>query len=224
MSTIGKLFGSSPFSQIQLHMSQVAKCVSKLKEALDAMQQGRFDELEDMYQQVSSLEHQADQIKDDIRNRLIRRLLMTVDRSEILEIVALQDSLADTAEDLCVVMTMKKLPIFDDFRDDLKKFIELNLESFAVVEQMIAQIDELIDAGFGGPGGERIRAMAHDVAYAEHQADLVQAQLLKKLYAHDQQFSIGEFHLWMRLTSLLSRISNNSENLANRILKTLSIK
>jgi hypothetical protein len=48
--------------------------------------------------------------------------------------------------------------------------------------------------------------------------------LLKKLYAHDQQFSIGEFHLWMRLTSLLSRISNNSENLANRILKTLSIK
>ena len=89
---------------------------------------------------------------------------------------------------------------------------------------MISQLDELIDSGLGGPSGERIRVMAHDVAYAEHQADLVQAQLLKKLYDHDQEFSIGEFHLWMRLTRLLSGISNNSENLANRLLKTLSIK
>ena len=224
MSTIGKLFGSSPFSQIQLHMSQVAKCVNKLNEALEVLQQGDFDKLEGFSQQASQLEHQADQIKDDIRNRLIRRFFMPIDRSEILEIVALQDSLADTAEDLCVVMTMKKLPIFDDFREDLKKFIDLNLESFSVVEQMIAQLDELIDSGLGGPSGERIRAMAHDVAYAEHQADLVQAQLLKKLYDHDQEFSIGEFHLWMRLTRLLSGISNNSENLANRLLKTLSIK
>ena len=224
MSTIGKLFGRSPFSQIQLHMNQVAKCINKLIEALAAMQQGEFEKLEPLASEVSRLEHQADQIKNDIRNRLLKRFFMPIDRSEVLEIVALQDSLADAAEDLCVVMTMKKLPIFDSFRDEFKKLIEFNLQAFHGVEKIIALLDELLESGFGGPEGERIRAMAHDVAYAEHQADLVQAKLLKSLYALDTEFSVGEFHLWMRVTRILSRISNVSENLANKILKTLSIK
>jgi uncharacterized protein Yka (UPF0111/DUF47 family) len=49
-------------------------------------------------------------------------------------------------------------------------------------------------------------------------------QLLKKVYAHDGDFSIGEFHLWMRVTRVLSRLSNLAENHANRVLKTLSLK
>lgn len=224
MSTIGKLFGSSPFSQIQLHMGQVAKCIAKLAEALEAMQAGEFERLENYAQQVSQLEHQADQIKGDIRNRLHRRFFMPIERSEIHEILTIQDRLADTAEDICIVLTMKRLPIFDSFRESLREFIRLNLEAYGVVEQMIAQLDELVEAGFGGPEGEKIRKLGHEVAYVEHQADLVQGQLLKKLYEHDSEFSIGEFHLWMRVTRLLSGLSNQSENLAERLLKTLSLK
>ena len=36
--------------------------------------------------------------------------------------------------------------------------------------------------------------------------------------------TIGQFHLWMRLTNVLSQISNNSEDLANKVLRTLSFK
>jgi predicted phosphate transport protein (TIGR00153 family) len=152
MSTIGKLFGRSPFSQIQQHMEQVSKCIDKMSEAIDAVKSGQFDLLDNLSTEVSQLEHQADQIKDDIRERLLKRFFMPIDRSEVLEILSLQDSLADTAEDVCKV------------------------------------------------------------------------QLLKKIYAHDKDFSVGEFHLWMRVTRVLSRLANVSENLADRILKTLSLK
>ena len=224
MSTIGKLFGSSPFAQIQLHMKQVGRCIEKMTEALEAMQRGEFDKLEGLAAEVSHREHAADQIKQDIRNRLVKRFFMPVDRSDVLDIVSMQDSLADTAEDLCVVMTMKQVPILDECREDFSELIRHNLEAFSVVSQIVLQLDELIESGFGGPEGEKIRSMAQDVAFAEHQADMVQASLLKKLYANDTQFTVGEFHLWMRITRILSRISNISENLANRILKTLSIK
>ena len=36
MSTIGKLLGRSPFNLLQRHMEQVAKCVDKMDELLDA--------------------------------------------------------------------------------------------------------------------------------------------------------------------------------------------
>ena len=224
MSTIGKLFGRSPFSQIQLHMEQVTKCIDKMAEALDAAKTGQSESLDQLSSEVSKLEHQADQIKDDIRERLLKRFFMPIDRSEVLEILSLQDSLADTAEDVCKVLTLKRLPFPDDLRGDFDRFVGLNIEACQICGAIINQMDELIESGFGGVEAERIRGLAKDTAFAEHQADLVQMQLLKKIYAHDTDFSAGEFHLWMRVTRVLSRLANVSENLADRILKTLSLK
>ncbi len=224
MSTIGKLFGRSPFSQIQQHMDQVSKCIKKMDEAIEAVKSGQFDELDRISSEVSDLEHQADQIKNDVRSRMLKRVFMPIDRAEVLEILSLQDSLADTAEDVCKVLTLKPLPFPDDIKQDFDQFVELNLQAYEVAAAVIGQLDELIESGFGGVEAERIRGLAKDAAFAEHQADRVQIQLLKKLYAHDTDMSVGEFHLWMRVTRVLSRVSNTSENLANRVLKTLSLK
>ena len=224
MSTIGNLFGRSPFSQIQQHMCQVGKCIEKMCEALDALQDGEPEKLDMFATEVSQLEHQADQIKTDVRNRLLRRFFMPIDRSDVLEILSLQDSIADTAEDVCVVLTMKPLPFPDEFREDFVTFRELNIKAFHIVADIINELDELIESGFGGAEAEKIRRMAHDAAFAEHQCDLVQIQLLKKIYALDTQMTVGEFHLWMRMTRVLGRISNLAENLAARVLKTLSLK
>lgn len=224
MSTIGKLFGRSPFGQIQTHMEHVVKCVEKMIEAVNLMSQGEFEKLDEMAYEVSRLEHHADQLKSDIRNQLLRRFFMPIQPSEVLEILSLQDSLADTAEDVCKVMTLKKLPFPDGMREDFDEFVRLNHKAFQGVATIMTELDELIESGFGGAEGERIRSMAHEVAVAEHQADVVQLKLLKTLYANDAEMSVGQFHLWMRLTRVLSGISNVSENLANRVLKTLSIK
>lgn len=205
-------------------MVQVSKCITRMSDALAAVESGEFESIAGISSEVSKLEHQADQIKDDIRERLLKRFFMPIDRSEVLEILSLQDSLADTAEDVCKVLTIRKLPFPDDIREDFEKLVELNVHACNVCASIIKQMDELIDAGFGGTEAERIRGLAKDAALAEHQADLVQMQLLKKLYGHDTDFSVGEFHLWMRVTRVLSRLGNISENLANRILKTLSLK
>ncbi len=224
MSTIGKLFGRSPFSQMQMHMEHVSQCVQKMKLAIDTMVAGRYEELDDLAYEVSRLEHHADEVKNDIRNQLLRRFFMPIDKSEVLDILSLQDALADTAEDVCKVITLKKLPFHDGVRELFDEFVEINMKAFTLVSDIISELDELIESGFGGVEAEKIRNLAHDVAVAEHQADLIQLKLLKELYKNDENMTVGEFHLWMRVTRVLSQISNHSENLANKILKTLSFK
>ena len=76
MSTIGKLFGRSPFSQIQQHMDQVNKCIDKMSEVITAAKEGKFEVIEELTYEVSKLEHQADQIKDDIRESLLKSCLL----------------------------------------------------------------------------------------------------------------------------------------------------
>ena len=224
MSTIGKLFGRSPFGQIQTHMDQVARCIHQMSKAIELLTDGQFDQLESMASEVSQMEHQADQIKVDIRNHLLRRFFMPIDRAETLEILSMQDSLADTAEDVCKVITLKQLPFPDGMREEFQNFVSLNLKAFDLVAAIIRELDELIESGFGGPEAEKIRALAHDVAFTEHQADECLLRLLKIIYRNDKMMSPGEFHLWMRLTRVVNRIANTSENLANRIMRTMSIK
>jgi predicted phosphate transport protein (TIGR00153 family) len=224
MSTIGKLFGRSPFGQMKQHMEHVAQCVKKMAEALTAVQSGRYDSLDELAEEASQLEHQADEVKNDIRNRLLKRVFMPIDRSEVLEILSLQDSLADTAEDVCRVLTFKRLPIPASVSKDFNEFIEHNLNAFQVAYSIVRQLDELIESGFGGMEAERIRGLASQTAFAEHQADMVQVKLLKMIYSMESELSFTEFHLWMRLTNVLSEISNLSEDLAERVLKTLSLK
>ena len=224
MSTIGKLFGRSPFHLVQRHMNQVSKCIDRMNDALDAFSAGAFDQLGPLAKEVSKLEHQADQIKDDVRNHLFRRFFMPVDRSQVLEVLSLQDQIADTAEDICVLLTMKQILIHAEFADGFRKFRDLNFKTFQLAVSIIDQLDELVETGFGGAEADKIRTIAHDVAFHEHQVDVVQQELLHKIYAMDDRMSMGEFYLWMQITRTLSVVSNTSENLADRILMTLSLK
>jgi uncharacterized protein Yka (UPF0111/DUF47 family) len=47
---------------------------------------------------------------------------------------------------------------------------------------------------------------------------------VRGIYARDTEFSVGEFHLWMRLTMTMSGLSNTAENLADSISMVLDMK
>jgi len=205
-------------------MDQVARCVSKMIEALDAFEQQKFDSLPGFAQEVSRLEHEADQIRDDIRNHLLRRFFMPIDRGQVLRILSQQDSLADTAEDICVLLTMKSICIPEDLQESFRKYRTLSSQSVDLVGSIIDQLDELVETGFGGAEAEKIRSLAHEVAFTEHQADVVAHEFVRGIYARDSELTPGEFHLWMRLTRTLSQLSNTAENLADSITMVLDMK
>lgn len=93
--------------------------------------------------------------------------------------------------------------------DDL---VKQNIDAFEAAASIIRELDELMESGFGGAEGEKILAMAHTVAIAEHQSDLIQVKLLKKICEHEANMSVGEFHLWMRFTRNISRESQSGSD------------
>ncbi|MDB4458883.1 DUF47 family protein, partial [bacterium] len=62
---------------------------------------------------------------------------MPIDRSEVLEILSLQDSLADTAEDVCKVLTLKRLPFPEDLVEDFDKFVGFNIKACEICASII---------------------------------------------------------------------------------------
>jgi uncharacterized protein len=224
MLTILSLFGRSPFAPLQSHMECVGYCVHRLLDLFDALEKKDYTRLEKIADEISNLEHDADLIKNDIRNHLPKSLFLPIDRSNLLEILSIQDSIADKVEDVAVLMTLKPLELLPIFKDEFRLFLHKNIEAFDEANLIIKELHELVESSFGGMEAKKVREMVDRVAYREHEADLIQRQLLKKFFNAEEQLNYITFHLWQRLFENIASISNYSENLAYRIRTTLELK
>ena len=224
MRSIAKLFGRSPFVPLQVHMDKVADCVQKTTAVVDAALVSDTQRVSALAEEISTLEHAADEVKHDIQSQLPRGLFLAVDRARLLEVLGIQDNIADKAENLGSLLTLKVLTVPAGFDEQVRRFLAKNLEAFEAARGIVHELDELLETGFGGAEAERVVQMVHRVAELEHEADRLQHELLKHLFAHEDEFSHGTFYLWTRILRQISEISNLSERLANRIRTLLIVK
>lgn len=224
MLNIARLFGKSPFAPLQSHMKKVALCVERLSDIFNALSKMDMEKIEKLVADLSRMEHEADLTKNDIRNHLPKSLFLPIDRAHFLEILAVQDSIADKAEDVGNLLTLRPLEIFRNFTEDLVAFFRKNELVFLDAKQIIEEIDELLESSFGGIEAEKVKSMVEQTAYKEHEADKMRQLLMKQLFTHGGALSVPAFFLWMRLIEEVGAISHLSERLANRIRMVLELK
>ncbi len=225
MLTILSLFGRSPFAPLKSHMESVSRCVLKLRQLFEAVEAMDNNAVERIAVEISEQEHLADLTKNDIRNHLTKKsLFLPIDRGNLLKILSIQDSIADKAEDVAVVTTLKPMKILPSFKEDFYLFLDKNIEAFNGVHQIILELNDLLESSFGGLEAERVKSMVDDVAFKEHEVDLIQRQLLRQFYNDEGQMSYGAFYQWQKVFEALGAISNLSENLAESVRLTLVLK
>ncbi len=224
MLNIARLFGKSPFAPLQSHMKKVALCVERLSDIFKALSKMDMEKIEKLSADLSQMEHEADLTKNDIRNHLPKSLFLPIDRAHFLEILSVQDSIADKAEDIGILLTLRPLENFGNFHEEFIALFAKNQLVFLDAKRIIEEIDELLESSFGGIEAEKVKSMVEQTAYQEYEADKMQKMLMKQLYTHGEGLSVPSFNLWMRLIEEVGAISHLSERLANRIRMILELK
>lgn len=224
MLNIARLFGKSPFAPLQSHMKKVSLCIERLSDIFNALPKMEMEKIEKLAADLSRMEHEADLTKNDIRNHLPKSLFLPIDRAHFLEILAVQDSIADKAEDIGILLTLRPLESFRNFTEDLIAFFRKNELAFLDAKQIIEEVDELLESSFGGIEAEKVKSMVEQTAYKEHEADKMRQMLTKQLFTHGDALSVPSFFLWMRLIEEVGAISHLAERLANRIRMILELK
>ena len=105
------LFAKSPFGPLEEHSKKVRSCVEMVPELFASLEKGDHEGLVRATEVLSKLEHEADLIKNEIRNHLPRSILLPVDRADLLTLLKEQDGIADAAEDVAVLLSMRWLPM-----------------------------------------------------------------------------------------------------------------
>ncbi len=205
-------------------MEDVNECVNKVKEIFEALEKNDFESISRISKEISKLEAKADTTKHELRNHLPSSLFMPISKGALLEILSLQDDIADDCEDIGVLLTLKELTLKEVFKDDFKSFLKKNLETYELIKVIIEEFDNLLETSFTGSEAEKVKSMVSKVALKEHEADLSQRQLLKNIFSNEEQFSHGEFQLWLSVMREIKTLSNTSEKLAHRIRNLLDLE
>ncbi|MBT4583618.1 MAG: TIGR00153 family protein [Phycisphaerae bacterium] len=224
VNAMARLFGRSPFVPLQLHLDKVADCVEAAFSLLERIREGEDPNVEETAREISKLEHKADLVKNDIRNNLPRGLFLAIDRGQLLEILGLQDSIADKAEDIGILMSLRSAKMLDSLVEPFGEYIKENKDAFHKARDVMRELDALIESGFGGVEATRVVEMVDGVAEAEHNCDIMQRKLMKLVLDHEDELSVGHFFVWQRLLHEIAGISNYSEKLANRVRMLLTLK
>lgn len=224
LGTILNLFGKSPFAPLQSHIEKVSACVHLLAPLFDALEKKDYITVERIANEIAEIEHQADITKNHIRNHLPKSLFLAIDRGQLLEILSAQDKIADMAEDVAVLVSLKQIELPASFSAEFKDFLKKNISTFDSVVLIIKEMHELLESSFGGSEADKVRTMVEEVSYKEHEVDIIQRQLLKKLFKVENEMSFTTFLLWEKICEAVAAISNISETLAYRVRMTLENK
>ena len=111
MLNISSMFARSPFKPLRDHMDKVAESVVPLKEFFEALHQEDYAKVKEIQQQVSLAEKEADIIKNEVRDHLPRSVFMPINRRDLLEMLDMQDTIADVAQDIVNLLTLRKMSL-----------------------------------------------------------------------------------------------------------------
>ncbi|GAB6192292.1 TIGR00153 family protein [Desulfocastanea catecholica] len=216
------LLRGSPFKPIQEHMRKVFSCVCLIPPLFDAVYREDNTQVFEFATQIKELETEADKLKSTFRLNMPKSLFLPVDRKDLLSLIGDQDKIADTAEDIAKTFLFREMVVPEQLKPLLDELLEGTIEIAAAAREMIEQLDELLEVGFAGRELEKVSKMIAGVRRSEHNIDGIMHRIKKKLFSLEKDLDAVSVMFWYQIIDLLGLISDQSENLADRLLLFLS--
>lgn len=216
------LMRGSPFRPIQEHMRIVFSCTCLIPPLFDALYRKDMGQISETAEQIKTLETEADKLKSTFRLNMPKSLFLPVDRKDLLSLIGDQDNLADTTEEIAKILTYRKMEVPEPLKELLDELLEGTMEVAAEARRMIEQLDELLEVGFGGRELDKISKMIAGVRRSEHNIDAIIHRTKKTLFSLESDLDPVSVMFWYKIIDLLGQISDQCENLADRLLLFLS--
>ncbi len=171
------MFGRSPIRPLEAHMSKVHACVKELSPFFDAVLLQQWPDVLRIQQDIVRLENEADDLKRDLRLHLPKGLFLPVSRSDLLELLTVQDRLANKAKDIAGLVLGRKMIFPDVVTEPFVDFLQRCIEASTQANTAINELDELLETGFSGSEIKLVESMIAEISRVERDTDDKQIKL-----------------------------------------------
>lgn len=180
-SPLGKLFGKSPIQPIQQHMQLAQETVQLLCELLAASADQNWSQVSDIHRVINSTTADAAKLRREIRQELPRGLLLAMPRTDLLELLNIQNRVAVCARDIAQPVALRQMQFPPALQAILDTYCSLLAATVGETLRAIRELDELITEGFGKRERKIMEKMLKSISRQARRCDTQQLRLLRHL-------------------------------------------
>ena len=211
------IFGNSPVKPMQQHMEKVFACVSELVPLFDAVVAQDMDKVAKVQKKIATLEGEADDLKRQIRLQLPSGMFMPVSRRDLLEILTMQDKIANTSKDIAGTILGRKMTLPDQISKDYPAFVQRCVDACEQAQVAINELDELVETGFRGHEVKLVQKIINKLDKIEGTTDKLQVKIRHKLFAIEKDLPPIDVMFLYEIIDLTGEVADQSQKVGSRL-------
>ena len=211
------IFGSSPVAPLQEHMDIAYRCARQLIPLFEAVIKKDWVAVEDCRQTIRDLESEADEMKQEIRSNLPKSLFMPVPREDLLELLLVQDRVANRAKDVSGLVVGRKMELPEAIAEPFIKFVRCSVAAARQARKSVRELDELFETGFRGAEAKLVESMVAELDRLESESDALQSELRGGLFKLESELPPVDVMFLYKVIDLTGEVADFAERVGRRL-------
>lgn len=216
-SPLSQLFGRSPVKPMQKHISKAHACTKALQPFFEAAMANDYKKAEKYREEITKLESEADDLKKDIRAHLPNSLFMPVPRQDLLELLSMQDRIANRAKDISGIMLGREMRIPEEIQPMMLKYLKAAINTSKRAKEALAELDELYEAGFSSKEVDLVTKLLTKLDAQEHKTDEFEIKMRRSLRDIETNYPPLEMMFLYKVIEMIGDLADVSQRVGSRL-------
>ncbi len=221
-NVLANIFGSSPVMPLENHIEVAHRCARRLRDLFEAAISGNWDKADEIKAEIDQLENEADDIKKQIRLHLPKSLFMPVPREDLLELLLVQDRIANLTRKVAGIVTRRRMEIPAVIAEPFLKYIDRVLDATKQARKSVRELDELFTAGFRGAEAQLVSSMIEKLERIETETDQLEIELSSLVFEIEDTLQPVHAMFLYKVIELVADIADMAERVGRRLELLLS--
>ena len=211
------LFGRSPITPLQEHMYRVYMGIKHLTPLIEGMIESDQAKILAAQKEIVDSEHEADEMKRDLRTHLPKGLFMPVDRRDVLDVLLRQDVIANQAKDVASLIVGRNMTLPEEMNAPFLEFTNRCVQTVKQALHIINKLDELVETGFRGLEVDHVEELLIKLGDTESETDVMLEDLRQILFKLESTLSPVDVIFTYRLLDWVGSVADNAERVGSRL-------
>ncbi|WP_439860568.1 TIGR00153 family protein [Pseudomonas sp. MBLB4136] len=216
------LFGRSPIGPMQQHIAKAHECAANLVPFFEAVMAEDWAKVEQVQQEMSRLEHEADKLKKSVRLHLPKSLFLPVPRSDLLELLSVQDKVANRAKDIAGLVLGREMMIPQALQPIMRSYVQRTVDASAQALKAMNELDELLETGFAGREAVLVETLIEELGVIEQDTDNLQIDVRRQLFKLEKELPPVDVMFLYQIIDWIGDVADRAQRVGNRLEQLLA--
>ena len=195
----------------------VYKAAHELIDFFDRVAAEDWPGVETHREKIVGYENEADDLKKTIRSQIKTGVFMPVSREDLLELVVLQDKIANVARDISGIVFGRQMKIPAQIKEPMLTYVRRNIDAAKKARSTMRELDELYETGFKGKEAELVESLVAELDEIENDTDRQQIEIRKMLMEIEETLPPIKVLFLYRVIDLVGDIADRAEVVGRRL-------